>query len=445
MPKLLFFSYKFPPLEASCCTRAGALTKYLARDGWEITVVTPDPALVSDRMGEEVSPPPGLRRLLTGHRWQLLLRGGQRPRLESVARALCRRITWQLDIENAVGWLPAAEAACRSLTPDDVDVVLATGPPFTTFRIAARIARRLGRPYVLDYRDPWTGNPHRYDRRRPPRRTEARERRLLQNASAANIVSPSWASQLQARFDVGAKLHVIGNGFDPEELAVAAPRQFGHFAIVYTGVFYPPKRSATPVMQALARLKSRAPGRRDAWRFHYFGPHGAHVLDAAKRCDVQEQIVLHGVVPRPTAVAATRGADVAVVVTSTAEVAERHDLGIVTGKVYEPIGHGTPVLLIAPEGSDARLVVSQALGGCFTAGQTDSMAAYLQQRLDGGKPYGVEATQAHAWPRLARRFGDLLHAVRTGDLPAIGSPSTAGNVRSAKIRSGSEDSLATVQ
>lgn len=51
--------------------------------------------------------------------------------------------------------------------------------------------------------------------------------------------------------EFGPNLHVISNGFNPVEVAAVKPYEFGHFAIMYAGNFYPPKRVITPVMQAL--------------------------------------------------------------------------------------------------------------------------------------------------------------------------------------------------
>ena len=44
-------------------------------------------------------------------------------------------------------------------------------------------------------------------------------------------------------------------------------------------------------------------------------------------------------------------------ITSVAEEATIEDRGIVTGKVFEPLGLGTPILLIAPPGSDIERIV----------------------------------------------------------------------------------------
>src|SRR5687768_18594411 len=75
-PKLLFLACFFPPVQAIGAVRTRHIAKYLARLGWEITVVTPDPAVwrnvedaqkVSTELERE-----GIRRIHTGHRWRCL-------------------------------------------------------------------------------------------------------------------------------------------------------------------------------------------------------------------------------------------------------------------------------------------------------------------------------------------------------------------------------------
>ncbi len=44
-PKMLFLACYFPPVHGSACVRTWNMAKYLARLGWDVTVVTPDPSL----------------------------------------------------------------------------------------------------------------------------------------------------------------------------------------------------------------------------------------------------------------------------------------------------------------------------------------------------------------------------------------------------------------
>src|SRR4030095_10196906 len=118
-----------------------------------------------------------------------------------------------------------------------------------------------------------------------------KEAMLLAGSAATTIVSRSCASALAQRFDLGPKTHVITNGYDPEELADVEPYNFGHFAIVYTGSFYPPKLVITPSMAALKRLKETTNTYNAEWYFHYYGDGDgeAHVREEANRFGLMDR------------------------------------------------------------------------------------------------------------------------------------------------------------
>ena len=169
----------------------------------------------------------------------------------------CRKLARYFAIDSAIGWVKEAESACASLTRNDADVILATGPPFVAFVLAKRLSEKLNCPYVLDYRDPWVVHPD--STSSAMQATEELETKLIEGCAAVTVVSNSL---LNGRLKVEPKLHVVTNGFDPLEMAEVKPYEFGHFAIVYAGNFYPPKRVITPVMQALNVLKQREAGHR---------------------------------------------------------------------------------------------------------------------------------------------------------------------------------------
>ncbi len=412
-PKLLFLACFFPPLNTMACVRAWNVAKYLRRLGWDVTVVTPDPSIWRSPEGQERVTldleREGIRRLLTGHQWRGLVSDEMIPPSRGPRRRFdvaCRTIARQFDIDRGVGWIPEVLAACAHLVPTDVDVILATGSPFASFSAAKQLADRLGRPFVLDYRDPWTVRPH---AAHPPRPSLLRkEARLVQTCSAVTIVSESWAKALDARLGLGAKLHVVTNGYDAEELVDVQPQSFDHFAIAYAGGFYPPKRCISPLMAALRELKNRQDASLPEWRFHYYGSEADLVRDAARQADVLERVVFHGTVSRSTALAAVRGAGLAIVITSILEESSLEDQGIVPGKLFEAIGLGTPVLLIAPPDSNAGSIVeTTGLARRFAGRDVAAMAAYLAEVMQGRAPRPINP-EAYTWTNIGRSLDTVL-------------------------------------
>lgn len=415
-PKLLFLARPFPPARYTACVRTWNIAKYLAKLGWDITVVTPFPSVWRhvDNIAEMEAnlTHEGIRYILTGHHWRCLLPDHLNcwnKGLGWFSGGICRQIARRLGIDNGVGWINPAMRACSALTSQDVDVILATGKPFAAFMLAKRLSDRLGRPYVLDYRDPWTGNPHEALSSRAA--TFQKEARLLAASAAATVVSRSWGLAADHRFGLGSKLHVITNGYDLEELADIKPYEFGHFAIVYTGRFYPPKRVISPVMEALRRLKEIKHSQGSEWYFHYYGNQGNHVHQEAMRFGVAERVVLHGSVSRAEALSAVRGAKIAVVITSVANEVTMEDRGIVPGKVFEALGLKTPILLLAPSDSDAEAIAeTTGLARSFTANDIEGMTSFLSDIIHGWSPEPKDCT-AYDWTNIVKKMDSILRRV----------------------------------
>jgi hypothetical protein len=95
-----------------------------------------------------------------------------------------------------------------------------------------------------------------------------------------------------------------------------------------------------------------------------------------------DKVVLHGNIPRDEVLRAVKGASVAVVITSVTTDATLADKGMITGKVFEAVGLKTPILLIAPSGSDAETVVEgTGLGRRFLANDIDSIVQFLKNSM----------------------------------------------------------------
>lgn len=410
-PRLLFVTAPFPPANRPGTPRTWNAAASLAQNGWDVTVLTVDPnqwvmrddaALADAQLAKY-----GIKRIGVRNPWPWLTGGLLHSRISGagIAGRVLRKVCTALQIETETGWMRAAWKASSAFRRGDFDVVLATVPPFGIAPLAMRIADRLGLPFVLDYRDLWTLNAM--------RRTQTRavnvERRVLERAAAVTIVSPSAASLLREEFGIGEKVSVLTNGFRREDIGGVVPEHFDHFAIVYAGTFYAPKRSADPLFRALVRLEQDGRIKRD-WRFHYYGRQSAYVEAAAERCGLRrERLVCHGSVERTAALAAVAGAGLVPVITSVYEEGDAADRGVVTGKVFEAIALARPMLVIAPRQSDIEPIVAEAgQGKVFQGTDIEGIASYIAG-VANDPPAGVSGDpSAFEWTQLGRRLSSVM-------------------------------------
>lgn len=411
-PRLLFLAYWFRPTRAAASVRTWNLAKYLRRLGWEVTVVaaeTPANAF-QEKPGSarEAIRAENLDVIVTRHRFPWVFQSYRHAPAKRLLLGGLRKLLVTLNLEDRLGWAPGAMGACRRFRLGEVDAILATGGPFVTFSLARLLSRRLGCPYVLDYRDLFTANPH-TSMMRWPHLVRA-ERRALEGSSAVAVIASSMGGVLRERFPAVPPPFVVTNGYDPEELAEVGGCPFDHPAVVYAGRFYPPLRKIDPVMAALRMLhRGEVPVDRDDWKLHYFGPHDGMVRAASEEYGVAERVECHGVVSRREALAATKAARISVVISSVADRATPAESGIVTSKVFDSLGLGTPILLVAPPGSNAEGIVG-ARGRRFTGCETAAIASFLAEAIAGRLPRG-EPPAEYAWPNLAAQYDARLRSI----------------------------------
>jgi hypothetical protein len=217
--RLLVIAYKVPPYAGVGGFRWAKLSKYLARLGHEVHVVTvpwrahgPN-TLVADAAepGVTVHPirsgsPHRLRHVPVRGRWPLAAR-------HYALRALDRILFYD---DEAQRWGRHLIGACERLIDEhDIGVVIATGHPFQANRWAAALKRRRpGLRLVQDFRDPWADNPFRALSPRVAARVRAWQEEAVAAADAVVSVTPSLLD-LYLQGATEPRGLVISNGADP--------------------------------------------------------------------------------------------------------------------------------------------------------------------------------------------------------------------------------------
>lgn len=381
------------------------MARQLVKLGWEVDVVTPRADLWAYRRNETADFRSALRVRETGHALRVLssgyIRGYDGIRARFVG-PLLRSVANRFGLDHAWGWTISASRACRQFSPGYADIVLVSGGPFSSFTAARRFAKRIGCPLVLDYRDMWTANPHLNVGNSFQRRAEAVS---LRTASGVITVAPTGMKLLERSFRLPAQRMVLTNGFDEGAMDRVTPTRFAERAIVYCGQLYSPKRVLTPVFEALSRMNDSVGG----YKFHYFGTQGNIVVEQAARFGLKNMVVDHGAVSHQDSLSAIAGADLTVVVTSVDQEGSDADKAIITGKVYEPLGLGVPVLGIAPKGSDLEVVVGES-GRVFPADQLSGISAYIEGVLTQTRQRAAPRME-YAWTELGARLDGFLRSV----------------------------------
>ncbi|MBM4117231.1 glycosyltransferase family 4 protein [bacterium] len=448
--RVLMISHGYPPVGGSGMLRTLKFSKYLPALGWQPQVLTlqrtrhprMDPRLLA-----EVPAGTAVHRSPVWNPLDLLLwlkslparlaprpapaPGGGKARAPEAAEEsgggeaerggpLALIVDLCTTPDGYSGWLgPGLAIGVWALLRHRPRVIYSTSPPPTAHLIGGLLAGLARRPWVVDFRDPWTLQ-FREERlaARKGRWNRRLEHWVLRRAHTVICNTEPLAAAFRAAHPElpAERFVVITNGFDPEDFAAepGAPPAEGPFRFVHTGEFFPLRnlRVPDPFLAALrdlaesgrldpATVRVRLVGSGDYTRLPQFA---AQMRSPALAQMVEVVDFLpHGEIPGELA------ASHALLLFQNGESFRMQ----VPAKTFEYIRAARPILAIAAPGATADLVASVSGGRAVrpedAAGIARAILALIAER--GTLPArGEDELERFGRPGLARRLAGVLDA-----------------------------------
>lgn len=402
--RALLVSYAFPPVGGAGVQRMLKLAKYLPEHGVTPTVLTVknpsvpllDPSLLSELpAGLEVERARTLEPAYTAKALAWKAQAAIEPSLSSRSTTRAARAVKSLLVPDPqVLWLPGAglAVAAHLLPRRSLDVVLVSGPPFSSHLLGLLARLRPGVGVVLDYRDEWTTTRRVYEMAGSAAFDAVLERACLHAAHRVTTATEAFRRELLERFGFLAPENVvtIENGYDPADLELEPPaRGSERLVLTYTGTVFR-LTSAEGFIEGVRRLHQTEPELARLFDIRFVG----RIVDTEQRhFEGSEALGIQrlGYVPHARAVEELARCHVALCLLDACEGAER----IYPAKIFEILGLRRPCLALCPEGALAELVRSQQLGEVVPPRDAERIASALAG--------------------LARRF-------RAGELPSESEP-----------------------
>ena len=406
------FLYHFPPVGGVSVSRNVRNVQYLPIHGWDPIVVAPHSSanglsdtsmlnLIPDatRVVRTRSPEAGdargivvrirrlaRRRLLPGRSNVERHRATALPASQAVPLKLgwLRRLLFFPD--DQIGWLPFAMLATYRIHRQfDVDAIYSTSSPVTAHLVAGLAKRLTGAPWIVEFRDPWIGNP--LAPRLPwlHRRLQSRlEGWIVNTADRVVCVTPSMTRMYQRRYP-GAAVETISNGYDRSEVVPRSSRRGRdrRFRIVYTGTLDRPPELRV-LLDGLETLKLQRPQLSDRLEIVFYGavsPGCRAIVEARSSGSLGSTLRFEGFVPRELAMQALADADAALVLLGKGPGMEV----FVGGKLYDYLGQNRQILAVLPPG-DARDVLTGLDWGVVAEPEASSIADALERLISLPEP-----------------------------------------------------------
>jgi glycosyltransferase involved in cell wall biosynthesis len=298
------------------------------------------------------------------------------------------------------------------------DIVIATGGPWSNFVVGRTLARRLKRPLILDYRDPWTCNPYyAFSAHFLTERARRLEKSICLEAARVITNTEELRQRLCAEYpEISNKCVAIPNGFDPEILGVGSINQVEseptakgyelcHFGTVYG------KRTPRVLLRAVWELYQEGLIKPEQLRLRFVGAWESTDEKCNNLAEILEKHTMLARVPpvsHQTCVRQMKEASVLLIVQPESPLQ-------IPGKIYEYIAVGRPLFLVGGEGATAGLVERHNLG-ISCPNEVNELKEALHDIIAGVIPLRRPDSQAvnrFAYRRLAGELAQLLDAVMT--------------------------------
>jgi glycosyltransferase involved in cell wall biosynthesis len=374
MNKVLIITYYWPPGSGAGVQRWLKFTKYLPSMGWEPVILTVDPnyafypatdnSLVNDI-------PPDVRVIKTPainyfniyrrDKSKIPAAGFASGDDDSFKDRFSRFIRGNFFIPDPRrGWNRYAfRKALEIIKREDIKYIITSSPPHSTQLIGLNLKKELPDiKWIADLRDPWT-DIYYYSQFYPTpvsRLIDGNyEKKVLKNSDKIITVGKSLRQVFSARLPgIEAKTEIITNGFDEEDFAGFVPVVPKTLTISYIGTL----SDAYPLdgfLDALVTLRKA----RQEFRLRFVGTVSGNqkdriILKAGKNSAEFIPYVDH-------ASAIGYMADTSALLLIIPD--HPSNKSIVTGKLFEYIASGKPVICIGPPDGDAAEIITGSMTG----------------------------------------------------------------------------------
>ncbi|HKS27266.1 MAG TPA: glycosyltransferase [Pyrinomonadaceae bacterium] len=369
----MIVSYAFPPFNSIGGVRVGKTAKYLLKAGHDVRVIAaqdqpfprtlpleiPEERVVytrwlNVRKPVEVVSKDAPSAVKSGEK-AAVRQSGLGSALKSGVRFALRTFVYFPDAN--IGWFPyAVRSAAHFLKDWRPDIILASSPPPSTLLVARHLAKKYRVPWVADLRDLWVDHQY-YDQPRLRERVERRlERSVLGSAAGLVTVSEPLAATLRTKYK--REPVIVMNGFDPSDYPVRDERTSSAnepVRILYTGVVYEGRQDPSPLFAALKELG----GEMKKVEVAFYGSFLQRVRELVDEHGVEQVVEVNDPVPYRQSLRMQTEADVLLLLLWN----DPEHKGVYTGKLFEYIGAGRPILAVGPSGDvAAELIESRGLG-----------------------------------------------------------------------------------
>ena len=400
--KLLVITYYWPPSGGAGVQRTLKFVKYFPQFDVKPYVITVDPAKASYPVVDETllnDVAKDLSIYYTDSFEPLNILGGivgknkvpyggfANKNKETFFQTSLRWIRGNFFIPDArVGWVKYAfEKAVEIIRRENIDTVYISSPPHSTQLIGLKLKEKFPNiRWIADMRDPWTDIYYYKDLLHTfiAKNIDAKyEKKVLEGADALIVVSDAIKRTFAAKIKSGAKdkIHVIPNGYDERDFVDQVEKDSSATYITYVGTMadtYKPEIFFNAIKSCIEKYPEKK------IKFRFVGAIPWTIKERAKELGIEESCEWIGHVDHGQAIQYMRKSDFLLLIIPDAPGAE----GILTGKLFEYLGAGKPIIGIGPKQGDAARIIDRCdAGKMFERNESEAITQWMKEIISAGE------------------------------------------------------------
>ncbi|GEM_PF-4291914 len=389
----------FAPVKAIAVERVSKIARSFSQEGWKVIVVTIDQSDIKQEFFDdsrmEFIQRHNIEVIRTRYRlkdtFYLYKSSGS---FKSYALKAVGRVAFSLGFDNSIGWIVDLTRKLQEITDErKIDLIVSSGSPFVSFYATYKVAKSKKIPYVLDFRDLWYAQPHSRRNFIQNFMIKCAEKMFMDSAALVTTVSDGCRIKLGENTTT-KQINVLYNlpdleyideivNLESDALSADIGIDNSFFNLVYTGTLYE-GRDLTSIAAAICLLD---PQLRKNLRVHYFGSRGDVAIDNFQNYNLEHLVVVHGNVPKKTALLSLYQADLLISVIHNDIISQDESVrGIVTTKIFDYIIINKPVINVAPQDSEIRDLLqkidSELVRSC-SSDELEQISSFIQQVASG--------------------------------------------------------------
>jgi len=391
MQKVLILTYYWPPSSGAGVQRWLKFSKYLPAFGWEPVILTVDPEYASypatdKTLGKDVSDGIVIYRTSATDYFRFYRKDKTKVPTAGFATSgeagliskVLRFVRGNFFIPDPRrGWNKYAfRKACELIESENIKHIITTSPPHSTQLVGMKLKKRYpGIRWIADLRDPWTDIYYysMFYHTLPARLIDRRlERNVLGSADRIITVGKTLKNLFISKLpSIKEKISVITNGFDEDDFSGITSTIPDKLTITYTGTLsdsYPLKGFLDAVEAFL--------GEGNEIKLRFVGMVSKRQKDLIVSEIGNESVEFIPYVDHIAAIRYMHETSALLLIIPEHQSSKC----ILTGKLFEYIATGKPVISIGPvDGDAAEIIEATSSGISFDPSDSASITSYLTQ------------------------------------------------------------------